>query len=167
MIFQEPLNALNPVFTVGFQIDEVLKIHTKKSKKEREQKTQDYLDMVGIKDPQRVARNYPHQLSGGMRQRAMIAQAIAGSPKLLIADEPTSNLDVTLQALIMELFLKLKRELSLSILLISHDLGMVGKLCDNIAVMHQGRIVEQNEKTAVIEKPQHQYTKKLIQALNM
>lgn len=164
MVFQEPLHAFNPVFTVGYQIDEVLQYHTELTAKQRPQRILELLDMAGIKDPQRVANTFPHQLSGGMRQRAMIAQAIAGDPKLIIADEPTSNLDVTLQARIMELFKKLRQKLGLSILLISHDLGMVSHLSDRITIMHQGKVVESGYTNEIVNNPQQPYTKELMKA---
>ncbi len=123
------------------------------------------LDLVELPDPRRMARDYPHQLSGGMCQRAMIAQAIAGDPKLIIADEPTSNLDVTLQARIIELFKKLKDELKLSILLITHDLGMVEHMADQVAVMTQGKIVESGLTKEVLSSPKHHYTQELMEAL--
>jgi len=167
MVFQEPLNAFNPVFTIGFQINEVLKYHTKISRKGRKERILEILDIVGMPDPRRVAKNYPHQLSGGMRQRAMIAQAIAADPKLLIADEPTSNLDVTLQARIIELFQELKVKLGLSILLITHDLGMVSHVSDEVNVMSKGRIVESGLTKDIIENPKHEYTIKLMEAMNL
>ncbi|MCK5260453.1 MAG: ABC transporter ATP-binding protein [Candidatus Omnitrophica bacterium] len=165
MVFQEPLNAFNPVFSIGYQIDEVLQIHTDLGRVQRQKRVLELLDLVGLPEPGRMARDYPHQLSGGMRQRAMIAQAIAGDPKLIIADEPTSNLDVTLQARIIELFKKLKNELKLSILLITHDLGMVGHMADHVAVMTQGKIVESGTTGDVLSSPQHQYTQRLMEAL--
>lgn len=167
MIFQEPLNAFNPVFTIGYQIDEMLKFHTEMSKEQREERILELLHIVGLPDPQRMAKNYPHQLSGGMRQRAMIAQAIAPNPDLIIADEPTSNLDVTHQARIIQLFKKIRSELKLSILLITHDLGMVQHLCDDVAVMHKGSIVESGETKKLIAEPKHQYTKDLLGALKI
>ena len=165
MVFQEPLSALNPVFSVGYQIDEVLQVHTDLNRMQRQKRTLELLDLVGLPDPKRMAKDYPHQLSGGMRQRAMIAQAIAGDPKLIIADEPTSNLDVTLQARIIELFKKLRNELKLSILLITHDLGMVEHMADHVAVMTQGKIVEGGTTGDVLGNPKHQYTKELMEAL--
>ena len=162
MIFQEPLEALNPVFSIGYQIEEVLKFHTALRENQRKERIFELLNLVGIPEPKRVAQNYPHQLSGGMRQRAMIAQAIAANPKLIIADEPTSNLDVTLQARIMELFRQLKDQLKLSILLITHDLGMVSHLADRIIVMTEGQVVEQGETKAVLSNPQAAYTEKLL-----
>lgn len=165
MVFQEPLNAFNPVFSIGFQIDEVLSVHASLTTQQRQERVLSLLEMVGLKEPDRIAKNYPHQLSGGMRQRAMIAQAIAADPKLIIADEPTSNLDVTLQAKIIELFLKLKEELSLSILLITHDLGLVGHLSKYTNVMRSGQVVESGMTEAILRNPQHEYTAKLIEAI--
>ncbi|MGE0268344.1 MAG: ABC transporter ATP-binding protein [Candidatus Omnitrophota bacterium] len=162
MIFQEPLNAFNPVFSIGYQIDEMLQFHTDLNWDQRQKRIMELLDMVGLPDPNRIIKNYPHQLSGGMRQRAMIAQAIAADPKLIIADEPTSSLDVTLQARIIDLFKKICDELKLSILLITHDLGMVGHLCDRVAVMTEGKIVEFDESAKIIAEPKHEYTKKLL-----
>ena len=167
MIFQEPLNAFNPVFSIEYQIDEVMRYHTDFNAQQRRQQVLKLLDLVGIPDPKRVAKSYPHQLSGGMRQRAMIAQAIAADPQLVIADEPTSSLDVTLQAKIIELFQKLKKELNLSILLITHDLGMVNHLADQIAVMTNGKIIESGPTAKVLESPQHEYTRELMEALEV
>ncbi len=164
MIFQEPLNAFNPVFSIGYQIEEVLEFHTSLNRQQRHKKMLELLDVVGLSDPQRISRGYPHQLSGGMRQRAMIAQAIVADPKLIIADEPTSNLDVTLQARIMELFRKLRKELNLAILLITHDLGMVEHLADEVAVMTNGAIVEKGKTFDVLNNPQHPYTAQLMEA---
>jgi ABC-type dipeptide/oligopeptide/nickel transport system ATPase component len=162
MVFQEPLYAFNPVFSIGYQIDEVLKCHTRLSGKERRDRMIELLRTVGFKDPQRVVGNYPHQLSGGMRQRAMIAQAIAANPVLLLADEPTSNLDVTLQARIMELFRKLRDELKISILLITHDLGVVSHLADETVVLSEGRIVERGPTKDMLADPKHLFTNQLI-----
>ncbi len=167
MIFQEPINAFNPVFSIEYQIDEVMRYHTGLNSSQRRERVLELLDLVGITEPKRVAKNYPHQLSGGMRQRAMIAQAIAADPQLIIADEPTSSLDVTLQAKIIELFRKLKKELKLSILLITHDLGMVSHLADKVAVMTNGKIVESGETKEVLENPQHEYTRELMEALEV
>jgi len=165
MIFQEPLNAFNPVFSIGYQIDEVLQVHSDLVKSKRKEKILDILNIVGLDDPQRVCNNYPHQLSGGMRQRAMIAQALAVDPALVIADEPTSNLDVTLQAKIIELFKKLKHELNLSILLITHDLGMVEHLADEIAIVYEGEVVEFGHTKDVLANPQHLFTNQLMETL--
>ena len=165
MVFQEPVNAFNPVFSIGYQIDEVLQVHTGLKRMQRQKRILELLDLVGLPDPKRTVKDYPHQLSGGMRQRAMIACAIAGDPKLIIADEPTSNLDVTLQARIIELFKKLKNELKLSILLITHDLGMVAHMADHVAVMTQGKIVECGTTSEVLSNPKHVYTQELMEAL--
>lgn len=165
MVFQEPLNAFNPVFTLGYQIEEVLKFHTALNRKQRRERIWELLKLVGLPEPQRVAGNYPHQLSGGMRQRAMIAQAIAAGPQLIIADEPTSSLDVTLQARIIELFRALKEKLQLSILLITHDLGLVSHLADEVAVMTEGKIVERGLTQEVVRNPQHAYTRQLMEAM--
>ena len=167
MVFQEPLYAFNPVFSIGGQIAEVLRVHTPLNLCQRRARILELLNLVGLPNPQRAAGNYPHQLSGGMRQRAMIAQAIAAGPKLLIADEPTSNLDVTLQAKIMELFRKLKDELKLSILLITHDLGMVAHMADRVAVMTGGKIVEQGMTKDVLKDPRHPYTRTLMETIEV
>ena len=167
MVFQEPLNAFNPVFSIGYQVNEVLQFHTDLSSAQRLERIWDLLDTVGLEDPKRIANTFPHQLSGGMRQRAMIAQAIAADPKLIIADEPTSNLDVTLQAKIIDLFLELKEKLRLSILLITHDLGMVRHISDQVAVMTDGKIVESGDTQAVLDNPQHQYTRQLMHVLEV
>ena len=142
MVFQEPLDAFDPLFTIGQQIDEVLAAHTQLSPLQRRQKALEVLSQVRLPEPERVFRSYPHQLSGGQRQRAMIAQAIACNPKLLIADEPTSNLDVTVQAGIMDVFRALKMQKDMSIILISHDLGMVAHVADEAVVLCEGRVVE-------------------------
>ena len=165
MVFQEPLDAFNPVFSIGYQIEEVLQVHTSLNRAQRQTKILELLNLVGLPKPKQTAANYSHQLSGGMRQRAMIAQAIAANPKLIIADEPTSNLDVTLQAHIIELFKKLRDELKLSILLITHDLGMVEHMADNVAVMTDGKIVEHGVTREVLNNPTHQYTQELMEAL--
>lgn len=167
MVFQEPLNAFNPVFTIGYQINEVLRYHTALTASSRQKKILDLLDIVGMPQPTRIAASYPHQLSGGMRQRAMIAQALAGDPSLIIADEPTSNLDVTLQARIIELFRKLRDELKLSVLLITHDLGMVAHLADEIVVLTEGKAVESGQTKDIMDEPKHAYTQKLMKALEV
>ena len=167
MVFQDPLDAFNPVFTIGDQIEEVLRFHTSLNRPQRRARVLDLLRLAGLPDPKRVAHTYPHQLSGGMRQRSMIAQAIAASPRIIIADEPTSSLDVTLQARIMDLFRKLKEELKLSILLITHDLGMVARMTDEVAVMMDGRIVEQGKTMEVLHNPKHAYTQQLVDAVKV
>ncbi len=162
MVFQEPLEALNPVLNIGCQVNEVLQFHTILNSHQRRERVLELLNLVGLTEPQRVIEDYPHRLSGGMRQRVMIAQAIAANPQLIIADEPTSNLDVTLQAKIMELFRRLKEELKLSILLISHDLGMISHLADHIVVMSEGKVVEQGLTKQILENPKHEYTQRLL-----
>ena len=165
MIFQEPLNAFNPVFTIGYQIKEVLQTHTQIASGKTAGKIEELLKMCGVPDAARISESYPHQLSGGLRQRAMIAQAVAAHPKLIIADEPTSNLDVTWQAHIMELFRTLRDELKISILLITHDLGMVAHLADHVAVLFNGKIVEHGETKEILEHPKHPYTMELMEAM--
>jgi len=165
MVFQEPLYAFNPVYRIGFQIEEVLKCHTDLNQKERREKVFELFNKVGLTDPLRITQAFSHQLSGGMRQRAMIAQAVALHPSLIIADEPTSNLDVTIQAKIMELFRQLKEELKLSILLITHDVGMVTHLADEVVVMQEGSVVEKGKAQTILQNPQHAYTRQLIEAL--
>ncbi len=166
MIFQEPLSAFNPVFKVGSQIAEVLYVHTSLRKKEIQEKVQELLRLVEIPDPQRVAQRYPHQLSGGLRQRAMIAMALAASPKLVVADEPTSNLDVTVQARILDLFQKLKEKLRISMVLITHDLGVVKYLADRILVLEEGAVIEQGDTLEVFRCPKQLFTQKLIKGMN-
>jgi len=167
MIFQDPLNAFNPVFSIGYQIEEVLQLHTDLDAGKRKVRIWELLNTVGINEPQRVAQSYPHQLSGGMRQRAMIAQAMAADPKLLIADEPTSSLDVTLQAHIIELFQELRKKTGITILLITHDLGVVEHLADQVAVMRQGSIVEFGATRMIIKEPRHPYTRDLMNAVKV
>ncbi len=164
MVFQEPLIAFNPVFTIGYQIEEVLVEHFSLSAAERHRRILELLSQVGIKDPERVAASYPHQLSGGLRQRAMIAHALAGEPKLLIADEPTSNLDVTVQAKVIQLFKDIRRQKNLTIILITHDLGLIEHIADKVVVMQKGKVVEQGGTQEILKTPQHIYTKELIQA---
>jgi len=164
VVFQEPLYAFDPLFTIGAQIDEVLEVHFGAHAAERKDKALALLKRCGIEEAERVYRSYPHQLSGGLRQRAMIAQALAGGPKLIIADEPTSSIDVTLQAKVLELFQQLRKELNLSILLITHDLGLVRHLADRVVVLRQGEIVEQGRVENVLTDPQHPYTQQLMAA---
>jgi len=167
MIFQEPLSAFNPVFRIGDQIAEVLEAHTDGPRSKTQDKMCALLDMVEIPEPRRIAGSYPHQLSAGLRQRAMIAQALAASPKLIIADEPTSNLDVTVQARIVELFAKLKKQLSLSMLLITHDLGLVNAMADRVYILFEGKIVEQGKTADVLRAAQHDFTKRLITTVSL
>ncbi|NLE65656.1 MAG: ABC transporter ATP-binding protein [Elusimicrobia bacterium] len=164
MVFQEPLSAMDPVWTVGEQITETLRVHDGLRGKELRARVLGLLERVRIADVERVFRSYPHELSGGLRQRAMIAQAIACRPSLLVADEPTSSLDVTIQAHIMQLFRDLRRETGLSILLISHDLGVVRHLADRVVVLKGGRVVEQGDRAQVLSVPRAAYTRDLISA---
>ena len=162
LIFQEPMTALNPVFTVGDQIAEALLVHGPAGRAGRAREAVELLDAVRIPDAAARARDYPHQLSGGMRQRVLIAIALACKPSLLIADEPTTALDVTIQAQILDLLRELKAELGLSLLLITHDLGVVAETADRVAVMYAGRIVEEGPVDAIFASPQHPYTRGLL-----
>lgn len=166
IIFQEPLSALNPVFNVGYQMSEILKFHTNLDKDKFYPKMIELLKMVGIPSPERVISYYPHQLSGGMRQRVVIAMAVSVNPKLIIADEPTSNLDVTLQVQILDLFKKLKQDLGLSILLITHDLGIVENIADRVCIIKDGRVIEENITQILLRCPEKDYTKQLILSSN-
>jgi len=162
MIFQEPMTSLNPVYTVGEQIVEAVRLHQKLSKKAAVEKAQEMLNLVGISDPGRRIREYPHQMSGGMRQRIMIAMALSCSPALLIADEPTTALDVTIQAQILELMNDLKSRLGTAIMFITHDLGVVAETAQQIVVMYAGRVVEHTDVFTLFERPLHPYTKGLM-----
>jgi len=165
MIFQEPMTSLNPVFTVGNQIEEVIALHENLSKVERRNKAIEMLDLVGIPSPEKRVKEYPHQLSGGMRQRVMIAMALACEPEVLIADEPSTALDVTIQAQILELMKKLQDELGMGIIMITHDLGVVAEVCHDVAVMYCGKIIEQASVTDLFKNPRHPYTKGLISSI--
>lgn len=165
MIFQEPQTSLNPVLTAGQQISETLFRHQKLSKQECIKRSIELLDAVGIPEPDRRINEYPHQFSGGMKQRIMIAIALAGKPDLLIADEPTTALDVTIQAQVLDLLLKLQKDNNMSILFITHDLGVTAQMADHVAVMRQGKIVEEKDKTSLFEKPEHPYTLQLFDAI--
>ena len=159
MIFQEPMTSLNPVFTIGNQLDEVSFIHNKGiTKEEAKVHSIDMLNQVGISMPERVYKSYPHELSGGMRQRVMIAMALAGNPKLIIADEPTTALDVTIQAQILELLKKIQREKHCSIMLITHDLGVIAEMADEVVVMYAGRVIEHGTVREIFNNPLHPYT---------
>jgi peptide/nickel transport system ATP-binding protein len=164
-VFQEPATSLNPVFTVGEQIAESLMLHLNLSKKQAKAKAEELLVQVGISAPKERLLAYPHQLSGGMKQRAMIAMAIATQPKLLIADEPTTALDVTIQAQILDLLLKLREEIGLSILLITHDLSIISKFADRVYVMYAGRIVESAPAELLYKRPLHPYTQGLLRCI--
>ena len=165
MIFQDPMTSLNPAYTVGFQIMEALKTHEGGTKKARKDRTLELLRLVGIPDPESRMNVYPHQLSGGMSQRVMIAMAIACRPKLLIADEPTTALDVTIQAQIMELLLELQKKECMSLILITHDLALVAEAADRIIVMYAGQIVEEGTAKNIFREPKHPYTQALLRSL--
>ncbi len=165
MIFQEPMTSLNPVFTIGQQISEVIMQHQELSKKEALIKTIDMLKLVRIPLPEKVIRQYPHQLSGGMRQRVMIAIALACNPELLIADEPTTALDVTVEAQILELINELKDRMKSAVIMISHDLAVISDIADKVAVMYSGRIVEYADVRSIFNEPKHPYTRGLLEAV--
>jgi oligopeptide/dipeptide ABC transporter ATP-binding protein len=162
MIFQQPISSLNPAYRVGFQIGEVYEIHRKLKREVAEDKAVDMLTHVGIPDARRRVKSYPHQMSGGQAQRVMIAMALAGDPELLIADEPTTALDVTIQAQILELMRALQVELGMAMLLITHDLGIVAEMADRVAVMYAGQIVEETDTRTLFREPKHPYTQGLI-----
>ena len=165
IIFQDPMTSLNPVYTIGNQIEEALRTHTDKDKKQIHDRARELLELVGINEPDKRLKQYPHELSGGMRQRVMIAIALACEPKLLIADEPTTALDVTIQAQILELMKSLQEKLGMSIIMITHDLGVVASMCEKIAVMYAGHIVEYGTADEIFYQPSHEYTKGLIQSI--
>ncbi|WP_144935315.1 ABC transporter ATP-binding protein [Paenibacillus sp. 32O-W] len=165
MIFQEPMTSLNPVLKIGRQLEEAIMLHLKYDKKQARQHAIHMLDLVGIPRAAEIIHEYPHQLSGGMRQRVMIAMAMSCHPQLLIADEPTTALDVTIQAQILELMKKLKADNNMSILLITHDLGVVAEMCDRVVVMYAGRVVEEGDVLDIFDHPQHPYTKGLIRSV--
>ena len=165
IIFQDPMTSLNPVYTIGNQIVEVILLHTNKTKKEAYERARELLELVRINEPTKRLKQYPHELSGGMRQRVMIAIALACEPKLLIADEPTTALDVTIQAQILELMQELRKKLGMSIIMITHDLGVVASMCEKIAVMYAGHIVEYGTADEIFYNPSHEYTKGLIKSI--
>src|SRR5271156_6846104 len=165
MIFQEPMTSLNPVLTVGKQIGETLRLHQGMNANQAEPKSIEMLILVGIPAPERRVHEYPHQLSGGMRQRVMIAMALACNPKLLIADEPTTALDVTIQAQILDLMRDLKQRLGSAIMLITHNLGIVGDIADRVAVMYAGQVVEMSPALELLRRPLHPYTKALMNSV--
>ena len=165
MIFQDPLTSLNPVFTVGSQITESIRVHLHLPKDEARKRAVGLLEKVGMPDPQGVMKKYPHTLSGGMRQRAMIAMALCCNPRLLIADEPTTALDVTIQAQIMALLKKLQEETGMSMILITHDIGLVANMADRVLVMYAGQIIEQAKASELFKSPRHPYTRALLETV--
>ncbi|TET12496.1 ABC transporter ATP-binding protein [Candidatus Aerophobetes bacterium] len=165
MIFQNPTSSLNPVFTVGNQVTTVTRTHQKGSKREAQKKATEMFELVRLPDPERTLWKYPHELSGGMQQRIMIAMALSCEPSLLIADEPTTALDVTIQAQVLNLIKKLKEETKTSILLITHNLGIVAKMCDRVVVMYAGEVVEEASLNKIFEAPKHPYTVGLLGAI--
>jgi oligopeptide/dipeptide ABC transporter ATP-binding protein len=165
MIFQEPMTSLNPVYTVGDQIAEAIVLHQKKTHRQAMKQAAEMLDLVGIPEPGKRVKNYPHQMSGGMRQRVMIAMALSCNPKLLIADEPTTALDVTIQAQILDLMRKLQEEIGMSILFITHDLGVIAEMAERVVVMYAGRAVEEADVTSIFKDPKMPYTLGLMNSI--
>ena len=165
MIFQEPMTSLNPVFTIGWQLDEALKYHTDLNKRERRDRAIEMLKLVEMPNPERRYKEYPHQLSGGMRQRVMIAMALCCDPDVLIADEPTTALDVTIQAQILDLMNQLKEKTGTAIILITHDLGVVAQVCDRVMVMYAGRVIETGSVRDIFKRSLHPYTKALLESI--
>lgn len=165
IIFQDPMTSLNPVFTIGNQLIEAITLHTDKKGKVAKARAAELLELVGINEPQRRLKQYPYELSGGMRQRVMIAMALACEPDILIADEPTTALDVTIQAQILELIQQLQKELGMAVILVTHDLGVIASMCDNIIVMYGGRICERGTAHEIFYNPKHEYTKGLLRSI--
>jgi peptide/nickel transport system ATP-binding protein len=165
MIFQEPMSSLNPVMTIGDQIGEAIMLHQDVSRQERRRRVLEMLSLVGIPSPEERVDAYPHQFSGGMRQRVMIAMAVACGPRLLIADEPTTALDVTIQAQVLELIKDIRRRLNTAVLLISHDLGVIADTCERVVVMYAGRVVEDGDVRAIFRTPAHPYTRALLKSI--
>ncbi|MDD4833011.1 MAG: ABC transporter ATP-binding protein, partial [Clostridia bacterium] len=165
IIFQDPMTSLNPVYTIGNQLEEAILLHTKRTKEEARARAIEMLHLVGINEPEKRVKQYPYELSGGMRQRAMIAMALACEPDILIADEPTTALDVTIQAQILELMINLQKELGMAIIMITHDLGVIAQLCDEVLVMYAGGICEQGTADEIFYNPKHEYTKGLLRSI--
>ena len=165
IIFQDPMTSLNPVYTVENQLVEAIRLHTPRNAQQAHERALEMLQLVGVNEPHKRLKQYPHQLSGGMRQRVMIAMALACEPDILIADEPTTALDVTIQAQILELMLELKNKLGMSIIMITHDLGVIAEMCDEIIVMYAGRICERGTAEEIFYNPRHEYTKGLLHSI--
>lgn len=165
IIFQDPMTSLNPVFTIGSQIAEAVLLHTKSSKHEAMEKALEMLKLVGINEPEKRLKQYPYELSGGMRQRVMIAMALACEPDILIADEPTTALDVTIQAQILELMQSLQKKLGMAIIMVTHDLGIIAEMCDEIVVMYGGRFCERGTADEIFYNPRHEYTRGLLRSI--
>lgn len=165
IIFQDPMTSLNPVFTVGYQLEEAVLLHTDRTKKEAKERAIEMLTLVGVNEPEKRVNQYPHELSGGMRQRVMIAMALACEPDILIADEPTTALDVTIQAQILELMQSLQEKLGMAIIMVTHDLGVIASMCDEIIVMYGGRVCERGTADAIFYSPAHEYAKGLLRSI--
>ena len=165
IIFQDPMTSLNPVFTIGNQLREAIELHTTHKGRDARARAIEMLELVGINEPERRVKQYPHELSGGMRQRVMIAMALACEPDILIADEPTTALDVTIQAQILELIQDLQKKLGMAVILVTHDLGVIADMCDNIVVMYGGRFCERGTAAEIFYNPKHEYTKGLLRSI--
>ncbi|MCQ2442283.1 MAG: ABC transporter ATP-binding protein [Oscillospiraceae bacterium] len=165
IIFQDPMTSLNPVFTIGYQLEEAVLLHTNRNRKEAKERAIEMLTLVGVNEPEKRVDQYPHELSGGMRQRVMIAMALACEPDILIADEPTTALDVTIQAQILELMQDLQKKLGMAIIIVTHDLGVIASMCDEIIVMYGGRVCERGTADDIFYAPAHEYTKGLLRSI--
>lgn len=165
IIFQDPMTSLNPVFTIGMQICEAVELHTSRKGKEAQERAIEMLTLVGVNEPEKRVKQYPYELSGGMRQRVMIAMALACEPDILIADEPTTALDVTIQAQILELMQELQKKLGMAIIMVTHDLGVIADMCDEIIVMYGGRVCERGTAEDIFYRPHHEYTKGLLKSI--